>query len=633
MTVGWLRPKIILPAAWKGWDGPKLEAVLAHERMHIGRADWAIALLAAFNRCVFWFNPLAWWMEQKLASLAEEACDDAALLQTGAREPYAEALLDMAAAVRTGRGRMVWEAMAMARTVEVRKRIERILDETRQIPHGLTRGHWAALVTCSLPLMVVASVAKLAPAQDIRPAPQAGYARPAPAAEPEELPVALAQALPAPAGPVGAGMGGRGGQNLTPPSAARPGEIKYKDSRLLVLYFDLQGMTADEEIRVETNAQTFLSAQTTPADLVAIMSYAGQLKVLQDFTADRDLLSQTVRSLPESKGQAAAGSSGDDTEFNIFNSDRQLAALEAAVKMLGALPEKKALVYFGSGMTRNGISNDAQLRATIDAALRSNVAFYPVDARGQVAAPVGSGVGAAGAALQFQTEIAETVVRASAQAPYPYLLSMAATPVQKADPVYPAEALASGVQGDVPLEVVVGTDGHVRRAQVMVPRNPLLEAAAREAVSHYVYQPARAPNGELAEIDTNVTVPFRLPGVPGQEPTMDTIAEMRVLTQNYQAEYGRNAAGSGADHPARVLSKVDPEYPYALRAQGYQGNVTLEVTVGADGVPKDIRVVRPDPALSDAAVTAVRQWRFAPARKNGQPVESTVTLPISFRLE
>jgi hypothetical protein len=88
----------------------------------------------------------------------------------------------------------------------------------------------------------------------------------------------------------------------------------------------------------------------------------------------------------------------DDTEFNIFNTDRQLASLEAAVKMLATLPEKKALVYFGSGVQRNGIDNDAQLRATINAALRSNVSFYPVDARGLVAtSPVGNAsVGASG---------------------------------------------------------------------------------------------------------------------------------------------------------------------------------------------------------------------------------------------
>jgi hypothetical protein len=58
--------------------------------------------------------------------------------------------------------------------------------------------------------------------------------------------------------------------------------------------------------------------------------------------------------------------------------------------MLGALPEKKALVYFTSGMSRTGIDNQAQLRATINAAVRGNVALYPVDARGLVAtAPLG----------------------------------------------------------------------------------------------------------------------------------------------------------------------------------------------------------------------------------------------------
>ena len=72
-------------------------------------------------------------------------------------------------------------------------------------------------------------------------------------------------------------------------------------------------------------------------------------------------------------------------EFNIFNTDRKLAALESAVKMLGILAEKKALVYFASGMSLNGIDNQAQLRATINAAIRGNVAFYPIDARGLVA--------------------------------------------------------------------------------------------------------------------------------------------------------------------------------------------------------------------------------------------------------
>ena len=86
----------------------------------------------------------------RLATLAEEACDDSALLLVE-HQPYAQALLDMAAAARTTQGRLVWEAMAMAKTAEVRKRIELILDETRQIPRAFTRGRWASLLLCGVP--------------------------------------------------------------------------------------------------------------------------------------------------------------------------------------------------------------------------------------------------------------------------------------------------------------------------------------------------------------------------------------------------------------------------------------------------------------------------------------------------
>ncbi|MGH9393935.1 MAG: VWA domain-containing protein, partial [Terriglobales bacterium] len=76
--------------------------------------------------------------------------------------------------------------------------------------------------------------------------------------------------------------------------------------------------------------------------------------------------------------------------FNVFNTNRQLAALQSAVNMLAPLSEKKSLVYFASGLNLNGVDNQAQLEATTNAAIRANVALYPVDARGLVAfAPLG----------------------------------------------------------------------------------------------------------------------------------------------------------------------------------------------------------------------------------------------------
>ena len=183
----------------------------------------------------------------------------------------------------------------------------------------------------------------------------------------------------------------------------KPGDLKYRDKRLMVMFFDMTSMPIQDQMRAQASALKFLNTQMTASDLMAIMTFASDIKVVEDFTDDRDLLAQDIKKLvigeglgldetvsDDSASDTGAAFQQDDTEFNIFNTDRQLSALETAVKMLASLNEKKALVYFASGMTRNGLDNQAQLQATINAAIRSNVSFYPIDARGLVAAaPLG----------------------------------------------------------------------------------------------------------------------------------------------------------------------------------------------------------------------------------------------------
>jgi len=183
----------------------------------------------------------------------------------------------------------------------------------------------------------------------------------------------------------------------------KPGDLKYRDKRLMVMFFDMTSMPIQDQMRAQAAALKFLNTQMTASDLMAIMTFASDIKVVEDFTDDRDLLTQDIKKLvigeglgldetvaDDSASDTGAAFQQDDTEFNIFNTDRQLSALESAVKMLASLNEKKALVYFASGMTRNGLDNQAQLQATINAAIRSNVSFYPIDARGLVAAaPMG----------------------------------------------------------------------------------------------------------------------------------------------------------------------------------------------------------------------------------------------------
>ena len=187
--------------------------------------------------------------------------------------------------------------------------------------------------------------------------------------------------------------------------AAEPaGTVKYKDRRLLAMYFDMSNMPPADQLRALTAAVKFIREQMSPADQVAIMRYSGgSVDVLSDFTADRNRLLSVIETLAVGEGQgqdedpgdasnadAGAAFGQDSSEFNIFNTDRQLSALQTAAKMLGTLNEKKSLIYFASGMRLNGMNNQAQLHATIDAAIRAGVSFWPIDARGLVAqAPLG----------------------------------------------------------------------------------------------------------------------------------------------------------------------------------------------------------------------------------------------------
>jgi len=191
---------------------------------------------------------------------------------------------------------------------------------------------------------------------------------------------------------------------VTQIAAEKPGDVRYKNRRLISIYFDLTAMPPDDKVRALEAAEKFIRTQMTSADLVSIMRYGGgSVDVLQDFTDDHNKLLSILETLIVGENQQseditndeAAADTGaafgqDSGEFNLFNTDRQLSALQTAAKMLGRLSEKKVLIYFASGLTLHGVDNQAQLHATVDEAIRSGVSFWPIDARGLVAqAPLG----------------------------------------------------------------------------------------------------------------------------------------------------------------------------------------------------------------------------------------------------
>jgi VWFA-related protein len=196
-----------------------------------------------------------------------------------------------------------------------------------------------------------------------------------------------------------AGTTGNGSKAVV---VARPEDLR--NHRLIVMFFDLTSMQPEDLDRSVAAAQEFLKTKMQPADLVALVSLGDTLKVDQDFTADKTALINEVAVYNGTEGQGFAegatansnqvedttGYTPDESEYNDLNTDRELFALRAVSKALEKITEKKSLLYFSGGISRDGIENQASLRAAINSAVRANLAIYSVDTRGlQAIGPLG----------------------------------------------------------------------------------------------------------------------------------------------------------------------------------------------------------------------------------------------------
>ncbi len=190
------------------------------------------------------------------------------------------------------------------------------------------------------------------------------------------------------------------------PSVQKPmlDDSALRDRRLVVLFFDESGMETDELERSVVAAQKYVDQQMSPADLVAIATFSSALKVDQDFTTDRKRLKQVLDDINPAGGAGMqAGETGDDTsgadngeaftpdesDYNVFNTDRKIEALGSLADAMSRIQQKKSIVYFSNGVTKNGIDNESELRSAINRAVKANVAIYPVDIRGLQAMPPG----------------------------------------------------------------------------------------------------------------------------------------------------------------------------------------------------------------------------------------------------
>lgn len=170
VVVGRQASAILLPAGWREWDDWKLRAVLAHELTHVRRSDARTVVLAVWNRAVFWFHPLAWWMQRRLSALSEQACDDAAVRTMGDAPRYAQVLWEIAAA---GSGRRVPLGISMAGASPMGLRIERLLTDGAGTSGMAPRRAWVGIALATLPVVMLLATAQPpgpgADSRDVRP--------------------------------------------------------------------------------------------------------------------------------------------------------------------------------------------------------------------------------------------------------------------------------------------------------------------------------------------------------------------------------------------------------------------------------------------------------------------------------
>jgi VWFA-related protein len=211
-----------------------------------------------------------------------------------------------------------------------------------------------------------------------------------------------------------------------PPAAAAPAPSPAADDtpshpltsdevaghRVLTLVFDTSSMQPEDVQKAVDSAVKWANEQMTPADLVAVASINSSLQLLTDFTSSKEHLLQVLSAFSSTDGTAFAAvdastaatdeanqaATSDATtvdqsaqELDTFNNDVRLRALKTLAEALALIRQKKAIIYFSSGLQRSGTDNQVELRAAVNAAVRANVAIYPVDARGlQAVVPGGS---------------------------------------------------------------------------------------------------------------------------------------------------------------------------------------------------------------------------------------------------
>ena len=638
VTFGIRRPVVLVAPDFSAFEPEQQTAIAAHELLHVSRRDWVRTLGDELLLSVLWFHPVLWWLVEQIRLSTEQLVDREVVRLVGARKPYLEALLKLAAAGPTPmlqpaslflkHGHLAQRVALLVREVSMSR--VRLASSFVLVLAVLTAGGWAAVR--AFPLTAAFEPALL-PAVPLA----VGFTQ-APPPPPPPPPPAPPQAKPT----VGA-------------TAASPGAVPAIDGSLAS--YAAVAKRYEDAGDLKSAEKTYLElTKVRPQDPQAFLQLAGYYNRRGDFDKTIAALNKRVQLEPTNpEGPYTVATYYWDKAYRDKTLDaaqkrdfitKGMEQADRAIQMkpdyMEALTYKNLLLRLQASVETDPATQQeliAEADKLRDQAIKIRDEQNKWDALPANAVRVGGGI-----------------------AP--------PSKVKNVAPVYPPDALAARVAGVVIIEAVIGEDGHVRAARVL-RSIPMLDPAALEAVKQWEFTPTLL-NGAPVPVVMTVTVNFvpkETPGVAGgvvggvpggvgsgagagvgggvsggvapgvkggsgfdvppppPPPPPPGSPSAKGLSDPAAVRVG------GGISPPRKLVHVNPVYPADAKDAKVQGVVIVEALIGADGKVEQTKILRSIPMLDQAAIDAVSQWEFAQTTVNGTAVKVIMTVTVNFTLQ
>ncbi len=591
VTFGWRRPVILLPERFPQLSGAMQEAILCHENLHVERHDWLFTVGEELVRAALWFHPAIWWLLGEIQLAREQAVDCRVVKITQSRDPYVDALLEMAGA----RPEMdLAPAPLFLRKRHLKQRVVEIIREAT-----MSKTRWIAALAASVMFLAV-SCWMVTGAFPLAAAPQIVSDAPGVAVD-------------------------LGGSRLMHRSG-----VEYPAAAIAK---GVQG-TVVAQVKLDANGEvTDASILSGPDELrKAVLESVLNWHFYKDAAGGTRQVGVTFE-LPPSTGVAGGVGTGVSGGVGTGINGGVGAGVGGGARSYGpngtVIADQLIVDNNELYTSSSSVLKSIAVSGLSDQAKADLLARLPVHEGDTLPANISSvmekvaqvvkgfdehlhvGVGIHNGIAQMQISPEENFSFGTSKRVEVGSNAQALQLISKVDPVYPPLAKQAQIQGTVVLSTLIGKDGRVQNLKV-VSGHPLLVQAALDAVRNWAYQPTLL-NGEPVEVKTSIQVNFALSSDNA------TTANRLEVSGNAQA--------------AKLITQVAPEYPAAAKQGGIEGTVVLEAIVGKDGTVQDVKAVSGPPVLAQAALDAVKNWVYQPTLLNGEPVEVKTTIQVNFKLE